>query len=196
MQVEQIQIEKKRKLLKSHLKRLNQSDRLLRFFSPIKNELIDKYVEGLTDEKDICFAVYNYDRKKIVALAHIALLDTHKAELGMSVDSSHRGLGLGQALMKRVALYCKANTISDLQMECLRENQSMRCLAEKAGAKTLSNEDGEVSALAQFESDFKTRFAALLTTIQVENQVFMSKTMRKTLIRTRDFLEKMIRSGA
>ena len=195
MQVEQISIEKKRNLIKRHLRNLNQADRQLRFFSPVANAVIDRYVDSLSDERDICFAILNFDRKRIVGLAHIARINDTTAELGMSVSSSHRGMGCGQLLMKRVALYCQAHRISDLKMECLRENAQMKCLAEKVGGKTISIEDGEVSALAQFQTDFRHRYAAILETIGVENQVFISKTFKKTLIRTKNFLENVLKNN-
>jgi RimJ/RimL family protein N-acetyltransferase len=156
--------------------------------------MVLQYADKLSDEKDVCFAIFNHNRKRIVALAHVAIIDDGVAELGMSVDKSHRGMGCGQLLMQRITLYCKANKIHDLKMECLRENAQMRGLAEKAGAATIDIQDGEVSALAKFRTDFLTSYAAQLATLETENRVFIKKTMQKTLIRTRDFLDKLLKA--
>ena len=113
----------------SHLKRLSDADRYLRFGYQIKDEGIDTYVERMT-AADIVFAIFNYEME-IVAMAHFAQLEDGTAELGCSVDEEARGKNYGTKLFKRAILTAKVLGIKEIFVQCLSENKAMQHIAKK-----------------------------------------------------------------
>jgi RimJ/RimL family protein N-acetyltransferase len=120
-----------------HLVRLPAEDRRLRFGQPMRDEGIERYVEGIDFARDRVFAIYA-DDLALAGIAHLAL-DGHEqhAELGLSVDTASRGRGYGAALLARGVLHAANRGYRALYMHCLAENAVMMRLAAKAGLKTV-----------------------------------------------------------
>ena len=138
----------------SHLLRLNKTDRYMRFFAAISDSLLISYISKLDLQKSKVFGIYNEDRSLLVAFVHVSEPEKNKgriiSELGISVNESHRGLGLARRLMDRSVTYCRANDIDTLFISCLRENRKMQAMATNAGLKVVLDH-GE--AIANLELD-------------------------------------------
>jgi RimJ/RimL family protein N-acetyltransferase len=104
-----------------HLKRLDSSDRYLRFSFLAKDEWIDNFVRDLDFSKHIIKVIFVQD--KIVAAVHIALLDNDSAEIGISVDKTHRGRGWGHLLFDAAIEYCKNSNITKIETMCMNNNK-------------------------------------------------------------------------
>ena len=92
--VKELRERDRRRMLK-HFLALERHDRLLRFGSPVNDEQITRYVNGIDFDRDLVFGVYNRVFK-LVAVGHLAFADRdqdkHKstekdqvAEFGVSV---------------------------------------------------------------------------------------------------------------
>lgn len=147
--------ERDRRRMLRHFLALDDSDRLLRFGTVLKNEQIESYVAKIDFEHDIVFGVVNR-RFQLVGVGHLAFLGkegerekaTSKervAEFGVSVSSSARGQGVGTKLFERAAIHCRNCDIDTLYMQCLSSNKTMMHIAKKAGMQ-IKREYGEADA--------------------------------------------------
>jgi RimJ/RimL family protein N-acetyltransferase len=124
--------------LHEHLLRLTVDDRYLRFGSAFNDTAIRHYTEHIHLDADDVFAVLDSDLQ-IAAMAHVAYADTHQqsgvnvAELGVSVDASHRGKHYALALMHRAIVHARAREVSRFFIHALSQNTPMLRLASKVG---------------------------------------------------------------
>ncbi|MGN6702384.1 MAG: GNAT family N-acetyltransferase [Burkholderiaceae bacterium] len=143
--------------LLKHFLALGEGDRLLRFGSMLSDELVARYVNGIDFRRDTVFGVYN-GVLKLVGVGHLAFAPTESmpgmaaatakqriAELGVSVDASARGIGVGSRLVERAAMHCRNEDVDTLTMHCLSSNQVMMHIARKAGME-IHREYGEADA--------------------------------------------------
>jgi RimJ/RimL family protein N-acetyltransferase len=134
-----------------HLQKLSEADRYLRFGTYMHDEALAEYVKRIDFKRDKIFGVQS-DATQLVGLAHLGLDTTHRcAELGVSVDESHRGRGFGLALLNRAKLTAVNRGYKTLFMYCLAENQIMIHVAQKAGLKLVTSE-GAVDARLKLEA--------------------------------------------
>ena len=134
-----------------HLKTLSPEDRRLRFGTYMNDAALEQYVNGIDFARDKVFGIHGRDMT-LVGMAHLALdHDQRFAELGLSVEPTHRGKGYGLALLNRAKLSAVNLGYTTLFMYCLSENQIMIHLAKKAGLK-LVTEQGEVDAHLKLEA--------------------------------------------
>ena len=117
---------------RTHLVALDPEDKRLRFGSMIGADGIEAYVDRIDFERDVVFGVRD-DELRIVAAAHLAILDDDSAELGVSVDAAHRRRGNGSALVRRAAEHARNRNLRMLYMHCLAENAAMMNVARRAG---------------------------------------------------------------
>ncbi|MDP5008319.1 MAG: GNAT family N-acetyltransferase [Glaciimonas sp.] len=146
-----------RKRLMVHFLALDERDRLLRFGSPLSDDLVQRYVESLDFSRDTIFGVY--DRAlRLLGVGHLAFASratlpalqavTSKekiAEYGVSVSSAACGMGVGTRLFERAAIHCRNADIDTLYMHCLSSNKVMMHIAKKAGM-TIHRDHGEADA--------------------------------------------------
>lgn len=125
----------------SHLLRLNKTDRYLRFFATVSDSVLENYVKQLDFSESKGFGIFDEDKKTLIAFVHVSGIEeqhiSKRAELGISIDETHRGFGLARRLMDRSVNYCKANDINILFISCLRENTKMQHMAKNAGLKVI-----------------------------------------------------------
>ena len=100
----------------AHLVALPSEDIRLRFGSPLAAPAIAAYVERIDFERDAVFAVYD-DSLAIIGAAHVGFFDD-AAELGVSVLPSHRGHGIGTALVARASEHARNRRTMRLYMHC------------------------------------------------------------------------------
>ncbi|MDB5841749.1 MAG: family N-acetyltransferase [Herminiimonas sp.] len=148
--------ERDRRRLLMHFLALDKADRLLRFGSSLPDESITRYVQMLNFARDSVFGVYD-TKFKLVGVGHLAFAPrealslsevTSKervAELGISVSSSARGMGVGTRLFERAAIHCRNADVDTLYMQCLASNRTMIHIAKKAGME-IRRAHGEADA--------------------------------------------------
>ena len=127
----------------AHLIALPSEDVRLRFGSPLATPAIAAYVERIDFERDAVFAVYD-DSLAIIGAAHVGFFDD-AAELGVSVLPSHRGHGIGTALVARASEHARNRRTMRLYMHCLAENAAMMTIARRTGMSIVVNA-GEADA--------------------------------------------------
>ena len=149
--------ERDRRRLLMHFLDLDENDRLLRFGTPLPDELITKYVQRLDFSRDAVFGVYD-SKFKLVGVGHLAFplrealpavtaatAKERVAEFGVSVSDSARGMGVGSKLFERAAIHCRNADVDTLYMHCLASNQTMIHIAHKAGME-IFRDQGEADA--------------------------------------------------
>ena len=137
--------ERDRRRLLMHFLALSSDDRLLRFGTPLSDELITRYVQKMDFARDTLFGVYD-PKLMLIGVGHLAfaprdamlsIIDiTTKeqvAEFGLSVSDTARGMGVGTRLFERAAIHCRNADVDTLTMHCLASNQTMMRIARKAG---------------------------------------------------------------
>lgn len=119
-------------LIISHLKRLGPDDRHLRFGYQIQDEQIEDYVtSSFNTENNQWFGIF--DKNKIIATIHVALLPDRQAEMGLTVDKACRYAGIGQSLFNRGLVWARAHGANQIYMQCLSENKIIQHIAKKNG---------------------------------------------------------------
>lgn len=135
--------EASRPALRRHFLSLDGEDVRLRFGVTIPPAAIIKYVDGIDFDPDAVFGVYD-DDLALVGVAH-AGFSADLAELGVSVLTSHRGRGIGSALLARAADHVRNRFVTRLFMHCLAENATILHIARKLGMK-ICVDSGEADA--------------------------------------------------
>lgn len=131
--------------IRRHIKRLSAEDRRLRFGAIMSDAAIERYVDKIDFSRDKVFGIFETGLV-LSGVAHLALEPgSGTAELGLSVDSAHRGRGYGFALLGRGKLHAQTLGYKKLYMHCLAENQTMIHLARKAGLQVVTGQ-GESDA--------------------------------------------------
>ena len=120
-----------RPALERHFLALEAEDRRLRFGAPLNDFGVLAYVARIDFDADAAFGVFD-DHLHLVGAAHLGR-DRGHAELGISVLASHRGRGIGGALLSRSHMHARNWGVRALFMHCLTENGAMMHLARKQG---------------------------------------------------------------
>jgi RimJ/RimL family protein N-acetyltransferase len=108
-----------------HLKRPFLDDCRLGFESYMSDTAIGRYVDGIGFVRDKVFGIFDTGLV-LSGEAHLALeSDSGTAELGLSVDSAHRGNGYGFTLLNRGKLHAQNLTYREHYMHCHTVNQIM-----------------------------------------------------------------------
>jgi RimJ/RimL family protein N-acetyltransferase len=142
--------------IQNHLLRLSKTDRYTRFFAALSDDAVKAYVKKLFDNKHACFGIYHHnpfsvDNDALIAFADVAVGKDGSAEIGISINEEHRGVGHARKMMKQILSYCHANGVSRLYMSCLRENTKMQHLAKTLPNVRMILEHDE--AIAELELD-------------------------------------------
>ena len=144
-----------------HFDQLSSTDRYLRFGSPMGEEVLRTYVDGIDFHSGVVFGVHA-DDLELVGVAHVAS-GGGVAEIGLSVLDGWRNSGIGQLLLERTAGWARAHGITTLFMHCLAENGAIRRLAKRVGMNVVAA-NGEADAhlaLAPAQSGSASREAML-----------------------------------
>lgn len=128
-----------------HLKRLSKEDRYTRFFASVSDYVIDQYVMSIDMSKSAAFGIFDEDI--LIAFVHVSEPVDSVSELGISIDTDYRGVGLSQKLMDRVKVYCNTHNIKTLCMSCLYENKKMQNVARNAGMTVILDQEEAVAKL-------------------------------------------------
>jgi GNAT superfamily N-acetyltransferase len=136
----------------AHLLSLEPADRYLRFGHAAGDAQIARYVDAIDFVRDEVFGVFNR-RLELIALAHLALLDTApEAEFGVSVLPRARGRGYGARLFEHAVLHARNRGIDTMVIHALSENTPMLRIARRAGA-TIEREGSDTQARLRLPPD-------------------------------------------
>lgn len=127
----------KKELYLKHLLKLSIDDRYYRFFQFMSDESIKTYVSNVIED-DIIMSSCGY------GFSHIPIFDDIM-EIGISVDASHRGIGIGRTLILDSIAHAKKLKCKEIHMICMGTNKTMVEIAEKNGA-IISRPGYEVAA--------------------------------------------------
>jgi RimJ/RimL family protein N-acetyltransferase len=162
----------------THLIRLSDDSRRLRFTYPASDEAISKFIATVRDnyDKHKIFTVED-DTLNIVGVAHISLQE-ELMELAFSVNDNMQGQGLGTELIKYSINWCRNRSISKGYMVCLSTNSKMKKLAVKCGMK-LQTEYGETTAAIELDAPTPLTYTTELMTSNLAMYDHIVKTTRK-----------------
>ena len=129
--------------LTEHFLALDADDRRLRFGASLSDDAIRALDERIDFDRDEIFGIAG-DDLRLLAVVHVAFYPD-KAELGLSVLPSVRGLGLGNALFSRAVMHLTNRGVREVFVHCLSQNGAMMHLARKNGMRVV-NDGSETDA--------------------------------------------------
>ena len=134
-------------LLRAHLMRLDGEARRWRFGQPVKDDAIDKVVDGI-DWLNSLHLGYFVDGalRGSAQLAWSAWRWRDGAEFAVSLEAPYQDHGVGTELLRRAVTAARNRGIRRLHLICLHGNRRMLKVALKFGA-TLVAECGEVEGV-------------------------------------------------
>jgi RimJ/RimL family protein N-acetyltransferase len=147
----------------------------MRFFSSISDRGIDAYVDRINWANDTCFG--HFSDGDLVGFVHLAYVDETQREFGISVLPNHQKDGLGKTMMKRVITWCKAEGVTELVMECLRENKAMNKIARRLGMRIVNDHETAIASAA-LQTTFAERIYEIQKNMTYENIAIVDKSMR------------------
>lgn len=176
----------------THLVGLSEESKRTRFFGPITEEGIRRYVGKLDfADSDVGFGVYDDDLNLIAFThAHVTEVKDHSmtAEVGFSVSDDHRGRGYGSMMFARLRSWCKANSIDTIYVECLSTNTAMKELAKKNGASIIM--DGDLIGKIDMRADWLDRFIAIRDTFKHDQLSLVDLSVKRQVKAMKDLLFK------
>lgn len=155
--------------IKSHLMNLSDDDKYLRFYTPVTEAFIDRYLSGITLDSrgDAVFVVYNDGGSKIVGMCHVAISgtgETRSAELALSVSSKHRKKRIGFDMLERAILHCNTLGITKVFMYCLKTNKPMQDMARKLNMNVVTDYDESIGTLELSNGQIPAAMTEAMTT--------------------------------
>lgn len=166
-----------KKKITEHLLRLSPEDRYCRFGTAVNDEFIRKYVDKL-DPSDSLFFSFGIDGS-IVAFCHLAQYSNDSADLGLSVDASHRNKGLGRLLTRQAISEAKVKGFKKLYIYFLSDNAAMYKLAHRHGLSVMPYADQHRGELEIGEPTIFDFYGNLLT----NSIVLMDNTFKQIFAR-------------
>ena len=119
-----------------HFKRLDMETRRARFGAPVNDDFIDSYVSSAHRPGNIVFGAFADGEIRASAelrgLDHVA---ESAAEAAFTIERCAQEIGLGSLLMDRIITAAQNRQIRQIHMMCLRDNDRMKRLARKFGAR-------------------------------------------------------------
>jgi GNAT superfamily N-acetyltransferase len=118
-----------------HLLRLDPETRQFRFGTAVSDNFLNAYADTARRIGTVVYGAFcGPEMFASAELRALHALGDEMAEAAFVVETAHRHLGLGSALMDRIITAAQNRGIHQLHMICARENQPMRRLGEKFGA--------------------------------------------------------------
>jgi RimJ/RimL family protein N-acetyltransferase len=118
-----------------HFLALDTDDRRLRFGASLSDDAVRDAGERIDFARDELFGVAD-DDLRLIGVVHVAFYPD-KAELGLSVLPSARGMGIGNALFERAVMHLTNRAVREVFVHCLTENAAMMHLAQKHGMRAV-----------------------------------------------------------
>ncbi|HTY32474.1 MAG TPA: GNAT family N-acetyltransferase [Mycobacterium sp.] len=125
---------------------LPDTDRYLRFFSPGRGHL-DRLARQLTERSDSCYALGAFDAGRLIGVAHYVIDedDPRLAEVAIAVAGDDHHVGVGTALLRRLAEIATAHGVSRFTADVLATNHLMlQVIADIDWPRTNVSDDASV----------------------------------------------------
>ncbi len=126
------------------LRHSSSDDVRLRFFAAIRG-FDHAFAARLTQidyEREMAFVAMPPDSEELLGVVRLSVdPDKDKAEFAIMVRSDMKGTGLGYRLMQQILGYARDSGIRQVFADVLRENHSMRQMAEELGFVTQADDD-------------------------------------------------------
>lgn len=116
--------EEDRPALAEHLLGLNREDRRLRFFSPVGDSIIERFVQNLSIDRVFGFFLSGV----LVATSMVMPEAEDPVEFAVSVDEHHRGRGLARQLLEHGLTVADAQGVEKFVIRHASENRAMAAL--------------------------------------------------------------------
>lgn len=113
---------------------LGEEDRRLRFFSPVSDAGIQRYVAGLDFLRGVILGAFDGNAKMTGVLELVGADKVY--ELALAVAEDARGMGVGRALVEKAWEEVRTAGAESLVLLCLSENAGMRALAQRLNMET------------------------------------------------------------
>ena len=133
-------------LFRDHLLRLDRDSRRDRFNGSLSDEWVVKYAERSVQDGTVILAYFEDGVVRGAAELHQADLTNIEPEVAFSVESCMRRKGVGSILFTQLIAKAKSMGYKKLRVTTGAQNDAMRALAGKFGAK-LSFRHGESTGL-------------------------------------------------
>lgn len=153
--------ERHRPRILAHLLALPSHDRYLRFGYAASDAQVAAYVDRMDFARDEVFGIFDR-RLRLIGMAHLALIDAHTAEFGVSVALRARGRGYGERLFDHAVLHARNRGVDTLVIYALSENTAMLRIARKAGARVVRTGGDAEARLALPPEDLASRVEELV----------------------------------
>jgi GNAT superfamily N-acetyltransferase len=128
-----------------HLRRLDADTRQSRFGSPVNDQFLDAYGDTAYRLGTVIYGAYSGGEIHASAeLRPLEIVGSTTAEAAITVEKPFQDNGLGSQLMELIIRAAQNRHISQLYMICLRDNDRMKHLAGKFGAR-LKIRPGEIT---------------------------------------------------
>jgi RimJ/RimL family protein N-acetyltransferase len=153
--------------IKEHLLNLPDDDKYLRFYTPVNEGFIDRYLSGITLDArgDAVFVVYDDSGETVVGMCHVAVSGKGKnrsAELALSVSPTHRNRYIGMDMLERAILHCKTLGITKVFMYCLKANAPMQHMARRLNMTVVTDIDESIGSLELAEGKIPVEMSKAL----------------------------------
>ena len=130
----------------SHLKSLDQEDKISRFGYPASDHSIDQMVLNMCYHPADHELWYARDDGNRVGWGHLAKNDDDSWELAVSVEKAFQRQGIGNQLIVEMLAWAKFHHIHHVYLQCIEGNRVIQHLANKNELKTRSIGGGERTA--------------------------------------------------
>jgi GNAT superfamily N-acetyltransferase len=129
--------------LKSHLLRLDQESRRMRFGTPVTDYFIDQYAENALGSHSIAHGYFvDGVLRGVAELRGFRGVEGGEAEAAFSVEVNFQNKGIGTELFSRTVLAARNRGISKLFVNFLSQNARMQAIAKKFDAVVTYDSDG------------------------------------------------------
>lgn len=117
-----------------HLMSLDVEDRALRFGSPVTDDILGVYAQGLNFNRDVAEGAW--DGGRLVGLAHLAVFPEGGypvGELGLSIAPGYRRQGISSLLIKHAIARARRFRLTRMYVHYMRRNLAMTRLVRHFG---------------------------------------------------------------
>lgn len=129
--------------LKSHLLRLDQESRRMRFGTPVTDYFIDQYAENALGSHSIAHGYFvDGVLRGVAELRGFRGVEGGEAEAAFSVEVNFQNKGIGTELFSRTVLAARNRGVSKLFVNFLSQNARMQAIAKKFDAVVTYDSDG------------------------------------------------------
>jgi RimJ/RimL family protein N-acetyltransferase len=130
------------------LKRLSATDKKMYFGMAVSDEYIEVLTKKIVDNPEQHYFLISYNCSGWLGVLHVAQVDQHTIEFGVSIDEKYRNLGLGSDLLREGIVWARNRGYERLYLHCVSWNRAMAHLANKHDLD-MTHESGDLDVSAK-----------------------------------------------